>query len=171
MRKYLLILLATICSTAFAADIQPTDASLKELLTVTQSQKMIDNMFGQIQSMMSAAEKQSLQGKPVTPDIQKILDSGHEKALAVMKEEMSWEKLEPLYIRIYKASFSQKEVDDMLAFYQTPGGQAVIQKMPVVLHNTMTEIQQMMGPMMQKMRAIQQQSAVEIQSAEPKPAK
>jgi hypothetical protein len=44
MFKYLLILITAICLSVEAADNVPTEASIKELLTVTQSQKLLDNL-------------------------------------------------------------------------------------------------------------------------------
>ena len=82
-----------------------------------------------------------------------------------MKELLDWKKLEPVYVRIYQKSFSQEEVDGMIAFYKTPAGQAVIGKMPAVMQNTMDEMQQMMTPVMQKMQRMQQDVAAEMKAA------
>ncbi len=69
-----------------------------------------------------------------------------------------------MYTRIYMESFTQDEVDGMLAFYATPAGQALIKKMPVAMQKTMEAMQQMMGPMMQKLQAIQSESIAELQA-------
>ncbi len=67
-------------------------------------------------------------------------------------------------MRIYQKSFTQQEVDGMIGFYKTSSGQALINKMPVVLQNTLNEMQQMMAPMMQRMRQDQQAVLAEIKA-------
>ena len=78
--------------------------------------------------------------------------------IAMFKEEMSWETLEPLYIRIYRDSFTQPEVNGMLAFYGSPAGQTVIKKMPLVVQNTMTEMQKRMGPFLEKLIKMEEET-------------
>ena len=77
---------------------------------------------------------------------------------------LDWGKLEPMYVRIYQKSLTQQDVDGMVAFYQTPSGQALINKMPLVMENTMTEMQQMMQPMMQRIRRMQETVIAEMQT-------
>jgi hypothetical protein len=62
----------------------------------------------------------------------------------------------------------QTEVDGLIAFYKTAAGQALIDKMPVVMQNTMTEMQQMMQPMMQRIQRMHQEIVAEIQAQKKK---
>ena len=65
-------------------------------------------------------------------------------------------------------SLTQKEVDNLIAMYQTPGGQTLLNKMPVVMQNTMTEMQDLMRPMMQRIQKMQQDVVSEIQAEKTK---
>ena len=56
----------------------------------------------------------------------------------------------------------------MLAFYKTPAGQAVLGKMPAVMQNTMDEMQQLMGPVMQKIQKMQEEVVAEMKGEEKK---
>ena len=56
----------------------------------------------------------------------------------------------------------------MIAFYRTPTGQAMINKMPVIMQNSMNEVNQMMGPMMQRIQRMQQDVIAEIQAEKTK---
>jgi hypothetical protein len=69
-----------------------------------------------------------------------------------------------MYVRVYQKTFTQQEIDGMLAFYKTPAGQAVISKMPAAMQNTMNEMQQLMGPVMQKMQRLQQDVVAEMKA-------
>ena len=134
----------------------PTEASVKQLLEVAQAHKLVDSVMAQMDSLMQQTIAQATKGQQIPPKVQKEIDQGRGEMLAMMKELLDWKKLEPMYVRIYQKTFSQQEVDGMIAFYQTPAGQAVMSKMPAAMQNTIDEMQQMMGPVMQKMQQMQQ---------------
>ena len=163
-------LLAVLCLAALptfacaATDAPPNEASVRQLLEVMQVHKLLDSMMGQVEGVMTQATKQATQGQPITPDVQKQIDKGRAEAMAMMKEILDWNKLEPIYVRIYQKSFTQKEIDDLIAMYKTPGGQALLNKMPIVMQNSMAEMQQMMQPIMQRIQRMQQDVAAQIQT-------
>ena len=70
--------------------------------------------------------------------------------------------MEPIYLRIYQKSLTQQEVDGMITFYKTPAGKAVMDKMPVILQNSIEKMKQMMGPMMQRLQRMQQEVMAEM---------
>ena len=146
----------------------PSEASIKQLLEVAQAHKLIDSVIAQMDGLMTQAIQQATQGREVPPKVQKDIDKRQAEVVGVMKELLDWNKLEPMYVRIYQKSFSQQEVDGMIAFYKTPAGQAVIGKMPAVMQNTMDEMQQMMAPVMQKMQRMQQDVVAEMKAASQK---
>jgi hypothetical protein len=149
---------------ALALASQPTDASVRELLKVTESQKLVDASEAQMDSVMRATMQQALKGQTVTPDIQESLDDMRGKMIALMRQEMRWDVLEPKFLDIYKQSFSQAEVDGMLAFYKSETGRAVIAKMPVVMQHTMQMMQQMMLALMPKLQAVQKETMAEVKA-------
>ena len=168
--KRLVLALALACSTAFAA--QPSDASINELLTLAEAPKMIDGMMGQVDGMIQQSINQSAQGQQVTPAQQAAIDKYKAKTVAIMREELAWTKMQPLYTRIYRESLTQEEIDGMIAFYKTPAGQAMVKKLPALMQKVMAELPAMMNPMMQKIQAAAQEFAAEMQAAAPStPAK
>ena len=162
MCKRILLLLAVTSLAAQAAESVPTEASIRELLTVTHVQKMLDEIIPQMDAMMQKAMAEALKGQPVSPAEQKLIDQSRANAIAMMKEELAWSKLEPLYMRVYQKSLTQEEVTGMIELYKTPGGQAMINKMPLIMQNTMAEMQAMMAPMMQRLQKSQEQLAADI---------
>ena len=170
MLKRTFLVLALCGSAAFGADnaspapSAPSEASVKQLLEVAQARKLIDSVMSQMDTLMLQTIQQVTQGKEVSPKIQKEIDKQQAEVTGLMKELLDWSKLEPMYVRIYQKTFSQTEVDGMIAFYKTPAGQAVIAKMPAAMQNTMDEMQQMMLPVMQKMQRMQQDVATEMKA-------
>nr|WP_284691364.1 DUF2059 domain-containing protein [Pinirhizobacter soli] len=81
--------------------------------------------------------------------------------------------MQPMMIDLYKKTFSQNEINDMLAFYRTPSGQAVIQKMPALMNQTMAISQAKIQAMLPQIRDISAEMGQELQAyhqAHPKPA-
>jgi hypothetical protein len=142
----------------------PTEASIKQLLEVSQSRKLVDSVIAQMNSLMLQAIAQATKGQQISPKIQKDIDQRRDETVSLMKELLDWKKLEPMYVRIYQKSFTQPEVDGIIAFYKTPAGQAVISKMPVVMQSSIDEMQQLMGPVMEKIQRTQQDIAAEIKA-------
>jgi hypothetical protein len=172
MRKRILLPIALFCAvglcTTFAADNPPSEASIKQLLEVGQAHKLVDTMTAQMEGYMQQIMQQATQGERVTPEIQKQIDSFEAEITSALKEVLDWNKLEPMYVRVYQKSFTQGEVDGLIAFYKTPTGQALLTKMPLVMQNTLNEMQQMMQPMMQRMQRMQQDVLAEIQGQKKK---
>jgi hypothetical protein len=137
-------------------------------MEVMQLHKNVDAMADQMDGIMKNAFQQATQGQAVPPDAQEAFDKCRADVVAVMKEQFTWEKLQPMYFRIYQKSFSQEEVNGMIAFYKTPAGQSVMGKMPLVMQNTMSETMKMLGPMMQRVKAMQQEVAAKMGSKEKK---
>jgi len=151
-----------------AAGAPPSEASIKQLLEVAQARKLIDSVMAQMDGLMQQTIAQATKGQDIPPRVQKDIDKGQAEVTGIMKELLDWNKLEPMYVRIYQKTFSQPEVDGMIAFYQTPAGQAVIAKMPAVMQNTMDEMLQLMAPAMQRMQRMQQDVASEMKGASQK---
>ncbi len=59
-------------------------------------------------------------------------------------------KLTEEMIPIYAATFSEKELSDLLAFYQTPSGQALIERSGVMAGGLQSVIAEMIPTMMTK---------------------
>jgi hypothetical protein len=142
----------------------PSEASVKQLLEVARARKLIDSVMAQMDNLMQQSIAQATQGQKIPPKVQKNIEARQTETVAMMKELLDWAKLEPMYVRSYQKTFSQEEVDGMVAFYKTPAGQAVIRKMPKVMQNTIEEMQQMMGPVMQKIQKTQQDVVAEMKA-------
>ena len=153
-----------VLSVCWAADAPATEASIKQLLEVTHAQKLVDSMISQMDALMKNAMAQATQGQQLSPKLLREVTQIETDTMAEMKAILDWNKLVPMYVRVYQKSFNQQEIDELLAFYKTPTGQALLNKMPLVLQNTMTEVQQMMQPMLQHLQQKQQQIAAEAQA-------
>ncbi len=166
MIKRMLLILALGVAASFAAENPApnsspasnpaSDESIRQLLEVAQARKLVDSVMKQMDTLMLQTIQEATRGQQIPPKVQKQIDKSQAEVVGLLKDVLDWKKLEPMYIRVYQKTFSQQEVDGMIAFYKTPSGQAVIGKMPTVMQNTMEEMQAMMGPVLQKVQKMQQ---------------
>jgi hypothetical protein len=135
----------------------PSEESLARLLTVMQLQSQTEDMIQQIDEVIRVNAEQALNGKKLNTKEQAIFDDTRAKLAALFKKEISWSSMEPVYRKAYRESFSQEEVDGMIAFYQTPVGQAVARKQPAVAQATIAATQQKMAALTPQVQKIQQE--------------
>ena len=132
MKKILFILIAIVSFNAVAQE-EPKDKKLVELVNVLDMDSMLESMYSQMEVMMQNMATEM----GVSPSEQPIFDEYYSKMTLLMRETMSWEKIEPEVIRLYERNFSEEEIDGMLAFYKSEAGQAILKKMPVVMNESM----------------------------------
>jgi hypothetical protein len=152
------------CSTAFAAP--ASDATIEKLLAVTKIEKLAQGIQNQVEAQVNASMQQALRGKQPNAKQQVAIDHMHTRMNALVHDMLSWERLEPLYIRLYKETFTEEEVAGMLAFYQTPAGQAVINKMPLLTQKTMLEMQKMTMMASIELKTIQANFIADLKSSD-----
>src|SRR4051812_1376719 len=115
--KYLITLFSAlvISVTAFAA--APSKESVEKLLAAAESEKLVTSMQQQIENMMKASVDRAFKGQALSAEAQQFVDNYRKKMIGDFKAEMSWEKLKDLYVQIYSESFTQEEIDGLIAFY------------------------------------------------------
>ena len=148
----------------------PSEASIKELLEVSHARSLIDSVNTQVEAMVRASMAQAEKEYPANPEATKILNGMVEKINGLLGQELSWSTMEPLYVRIYQQSFTQQEVDGLVAFYKTPVGEALVRKMPRVMQLAMVDVQQRVRDFMPKAQAISRETMAELKTLDAKKA-
>jgi len=143
----------------------PTAQSVEELLTVTRTEAQIQLMYEQFEAGMRAGMQQAVAGQRLTEKQQGFIDAAPKEFIEVMKAELSWDKVKPIFVGVYRENFTQAEIDGMLAFYNSPVGQAFVTKMPAVVQRSSQAMQVLAAPMAEKMRAAMQRALEKAQSA------
>jgi len=157
MRK--LIVTAIVAFVTAQANAVPASSdSVETLLTVMKTEAMLDSMYASMEQIMRQSMQQAAGGKPMTPEQRRVLDAVPGKFVTVMKSELTWEKLKPQFVQLYLETFDQEEIDGLLAFYRSAGGQAFINKMPTVMQKSMAIAQSQMQTLLPKMKAAIEQA-------------
>lgn len=155
MKYFVAVFILMAATAARAADEPASEASIRDIIEVTQSQKLMDGMMAQMDDYLQTAMKQAAGDVKLTPKQQVVIDDMRKKMVALLTSQLSWETFEPDLISIYQKSFTEQEILGALEFYRTKAGQAFINKMPIVMQNTMELMQKRMaaiGPKMQKIQ-------------------
>jgi hypothetical protein len=157
---------------AAAANNAPaSDASIREMLELTNAQQVIAGMKGQMNALMTTTVQNATRGQTLTPERQAIIDRMTAKMSAAASEMLNWDQLQPIYMRTYRDSFTQDEIDGVIKFYKSAAGQAYVKKLPLVMQNVMREMQGIMKPLQEKMLAIQKEATQEFKDLQDKGAK
>ena len=156
---------------ALAQDAKPSEASVRQLFEVMHSSKLLEAYMTQIDSTVRASMQQALAGQQLNPKQKKILDDMGRQIDSLVKAELNWPAIEPLMIDVYRNTFSQHEVDGMLAFYRSEAGQAVIAKLPTATQQSMTGIQGHAQALTAKIVQLEKDTAARLKAAaDPQPA-
>ena len=78
-----------------------------------------------------------------------------ERVAAVIAEEFSWAKWKAEYTQFYAATFSEQELKDLLAFYQSPAGRTYVAKAPEIQKLAQEHVLRRMASVNERARTIQ----------------
>ena len=158
------LLTATFAGTLAFAGMLPAHASdvtkhqkIEELFQLLQINRSIDQISAQQVVQAKQIMKTMIPAGSMTPDQQKDMDDFLAKILTITHEAVNWPKLEPQFVDLYAATYSEEEIDGILAFYRSPTGQVMIAKQPDLLAKSQTISQtQLLAIQPKLMQAVQQ---------------
>ncbi|MNF34623.1 hypothetical protein D3C84_154690 [compost metagenome] len=83
-------------------------------------------VYMQVQQMFAQRFEQTK-----APESKKaVLETYQAKANAALDQAIGWNKLKPDMVKLYTTNFSESELKDLVAFYKSPLGKKVLEKMP-----------------------------------------
>ena len=154
------ILLITFSTFASAND-TAKQQKMAELADLMNMSSMVDTIYTQMEGMMLNLSQQM----DIQPSEKPIFDAYYKEMTAIMKQDMSWEKMEPMILDIYSRNFTEKEIDDLVAFYKTPTGQSVIRKLPMVTQESMQVSEVLVQSALPKIQALAQKLGQDLEAA------
>ena len=144
LTKYIAIALITgvtllWCAAPMQADETSKAAKAEELLQLTQSDQMMKSFLAPMKGVLTAE-----MSKTDMPAEKRAKASEMQaKIMAMIADRLS--KARPALVKAYADTFTEGEIDGILAFYKSPAGQALLQRMPQVMERSMPVIMQLMG--------------------------
>ncbi len=137
------------------------------MLELTNAQQMIAGMKAQMSAAVNTAVQDAIKGQTLTPERQAIIDRMAAKMSVVVAGTLNWDDLLRIYLRRYRDSFTQDEIDGAIKFYKSAAGQYVA-KLPLDMQSVAREMQVFLKPAQEKILAIQKESLQELKALQNK---
>ena len=155
---------------ALAEEPKPSEQSINQLFAVMHTSQLLDIYAAQIDATMRASLRQGPEWVQLNAEQQQILDDMSAELTSLIKHEMSWESVRPLMAEVYRNTFSAREVDEMVKFYQSPTGQAVISKLPAAMAQAMQAMQQHVSTLTPKLAQLHRETLAALKRAQTRSA-
>jgi len=171
MMKKLMLAVAVVLSVSVPvvhADATSQKAIIEEILLVTKADANVDQTMKTVYTQMRAVIEKQFAEMGASEDMQPILKRYLDKAFGIMKQTLSWQVLKDDMIDLYMQTFTEDELKGMLAFYKSPVGRSVVDKMPKVMQESMVIAQKYMPEMQRKFITISKELDEEIRAAKAK---
>jgi uncharacterized protein len=148
----LTLVCALLLAPAAFADQASKNAKIEQLLTAMNIEQQQKQTLDQIQQLVLGQVKSQM---PSQGDAAKVEDL-QKKMFALIGEETSWRKMKPVFVKVYNDTYTEQEIEGILAFYQSPAGKAMVAKQPTLTSKMMTGMQAQMGDIMTKIQKLMQ---------------
>ena len=126
-----------------------------------------DQMMDAVHSQMNSLQENMTEQMGISEEQKPILDKYLERMTELMKEEMSWEKMEPGLVELYANVYSEQELVELTQFYLSPIGQKLLSKMPELMQASMRMSQDMALSYLQKVQDLQKELQDELAQSKP----
>jgi len=156
---HIMKLLFAVCCTAALlwtparADEATKNAKVEELLKLSKA----DQMMTQIADQMKAMSAAQLGKTDMSPEARKAADEMTNKITALIRER--WDKMRPQFVKVYADTYTEEELDGIVAFYKSPAGQAMLTKMPDLMKRSMALAQEMVSDVAPEVQKIATEAA------------
>src|SRR5258708_11142330 len=148
--------LTVVCTLLFAplafADQASKSAKIEQLLAAMNIEQQQKEMLGQMQQLVTSQVKSQMPSEAAAAKIEDL----QKKMFALIGEETSWQKMKPVFVQVYSDTYTEPEIDGILAFYKSPAGRAMVDKQPTLTSKMMTSMQAQMGEIMTKIQKLLQ---------------
>jgi len=94
-----------------------------------------------------------------------------DRMITLIYGEIGWKSLEPEFAKIYDANFTEAQLDDILAFYKSPTGVVLVQKLPVLTQQGMQIAQARMVDLQPKLKQLIDEMAKDFAKTPVAPSK
>tara|TARA_B100002049_G_C16046948_1_gene361639 strand:- start:400 stop:897 length:498 start_codon:yes stop_codon:yes gene_type:complete len=159
MKALLLVLALGLSLNTFASE-ESKNEKIESLMSLMDMDSLIDNMYTQVEPMMKNMSDQM----NIKPSEQPIFDKYYKEMTLILKEEVSWTKMKPHVLAIYDKNFTEQQIDDIVEFYETPTGQAMLNKMPEITQQSVQISQQLLQRALPRIQATSAELAAELKA-------
>ncbi len=159
----------TLCLACLAPAARADDAThrakVEEMLQITKAGSALQGQLKDLQDRVNGLAKQQFGQGTQTPEQAKLMQQYLQQVQTITADEVGWDKLHPLVVQNYSETFTDPELDGIIAFYKTPAGQALITKSPELLNKTNATVTARIKEMQPKLQELTQSYGNRIKAA------
>ena len=126
---------------AARADEATHKAKAEEMISILHLDRMVNGVVQNAMQQTTALTQQRYGGN-MTPAASAALADFQKKLSDTLTPQIGWDAIKPEYVRAFVEAFPEDQLDSMLAFYKSPAGKALLDKLP--------GIEQQVGGVLQK---------------------
>ncbi len=156
---------ALICVTTAAAP--ASDASIEQLLGLNRTQRFLESVFAGVDQSVKRGLNEATKDSSLTPAQRGVVNALPGRVEVLLRESMSWDKLRPEFIALYRQTFDQEEIDGLIAFYSSKTGRAFVHKMPALQQNALVISQKRLQTVLPQVQALVQQALNDAKISRP----
>jgi uncharacterized protein len=154
--RLLFVLLAL--TPSLVADQASKEAKVNEILTLVNAESLLKQVYSQVDKQMDTMLNSIAAQSKIPPEKRGDLKAVGQKMAAVLADQLSWEKLQPTYVKIYEDVYTEEELDGLLAFYRSPVGKSFLSKTPVILQKSVEAMQSRLPQIMREVQKVAEDS-------------
>lgn len=132
MRPVLVIALLAFASSACADEASKT-AKIEEMFRITK----VDRLQDQVMEQMRGALGSMFDQPGMSPEVKESRKELEDEVWGIIKKRVAFEKMKGDFVRVYSENLTESELDSIIGFYKTPGGMAMLEKLPVLMKRGM----------------------------------
>jgi len=108
-------------------------AKAEEFIRLTKADVAVKGFIKSNADQLKSDLVRRMLGVEVPSELRQEVIIYQDKAGRSLDEQVSWEKVHPLLVRLIADTFTEAELDDIVAFYNSAGGRAMIGKNGAIL--------------------------------------
>ena len=159
MKRWIVVLVVmlVVAPCGARADEASKQTKVRDLFVTMHMDHMLDQMMHSIQGEVQAMAQRAPGAEQMTAPQKKLAQDFMDKSMKVVNGSVGWTVLEPEYVKLYSATYSEAEIDGILAFYKSAVGQAMLAKTPELSTGGMQIVRSRMGDFQPKIQALQRE--------------
>ena len=127
----LAVLLALTLPLAAQTDDAAHRAKAQEMMALLHTEHTIQQISGNITQQIGGAADEAAGPNP-TPEQKAKIGDFKKQVAQMIDAKLGWPAMKPELTDVYMKAFTDEQLDAIIAFYKTPAGAALLDKMPAV---------------------------------------
>jgi hypothetical protein len=150
----MLLMMLTVGCCCARADEASKRAKAEQLFLLLRMDTMMDQLMGGVRRQVQQITESMPGADTATPEQKKQITDFQQRVMDTVNQKIGWKALEPDFIGLYASTYTEEELDGIVAFYKSPVGQKMIEKTPEltakstqITQQKMTELQPQLSQM------------------------